>query len=78
MHRLGASDLRALAPYMVDRSYTNYLSADDHDRVRQAFGPNYERLIEVKRRYDPHGGTRTSIERVIDEGQAVSAQLSAR
>jgi FAD/FMN-containing dehydrogenase len=38
---------------MADRSYTNYLPADDHDRVRQAFGPNYERLVEVKRRYDP-------------------------
>jgi FAD/FMN-containing dehydrogenase len=44
----------ALAPYMADRSYTNYLSADDHDRVRAAFGSNYERLLEVKRRYDPH------------------------
>ncbi|MCW3063177.1 MAG: hypothetical protein JWN32_349 [Solirubrobacterales bacterium] len=22
-----------LAPYMADRAYTNYLSADDHDRV---------------------------------------------
>jgi FAD/FMN-containing dehydrogenase len=42
-----------LAPYMADRSYTNYLPADDHDRVRQAFGPNYDRLMEVKRRYDP-------------------------
>jgi FAD/FMN-containing dehydrogenase len=43
----------ALSPYMADRSYTNYLSADDHDRVRQAYGPNYERLVELKRRYDP-------------------------
>lgn len=43
----------ALSPYMADRSYTNYLSADDYDRVRQAYGPNYERLIEVKRRCDP-------------------------
>ena len=43
----------ALAPYMADRSYTNYLSADDYDRVRQAYGPNYERLAELKRRYDP-------------------------
>jgi FAD/FMN-containing dehydrogenase len=50
----------ALAPYMTDRSYTNYLSADDHDRVRQAFGPNYERLLEVKRRYDPHNRFRGS------------------
>jgi FAD/FMN-containing dehydrogenase len=44
----------ALAPYMADRSYTNYLSADDHDRVLQAFGPNYERLVKAKQRYDPH------------------------
>jgi FAD/FMN-containing dehydrogenase len=43
----------ALAPYMADRSYTNYLPADDYDRVRHAFGPNYERLVELKRRYDP-------------------------
>jgi FAD/FMN-containing dehydrogenase len=42
----------ALSPYMADRSYTNYLSADDYDRVRQAYGPNYERLVELKRRYD--------------------------
>ena len=38
---------------MADRSYTNYLSADDYDRVRQAYGPNYKRLVELKRRYDP-------------------------
>jgi FAD/FMN-containing dehydrogenase len=43
----------ALSPYMSDRSYTNYLSADDYDRVRQAYGPNYDRLLELKRRYDP-------------------------
>ena len=43
----------ALSPYMADRSYTNYLSADDYDHVRQAYGPNYERLVELKRRYDP-------------------------
>jgi FAD/FMN-containing dehydrogenase len=42
----------ALSPYMADRSYTNYLPADDYDRVRQAYGPNYERLVELKRRYD--------------------------
>ena len=43
----------ALAPYTADRSYTNYLPADDYDRVRQAYGPNYERLAALKRRYDP-------------------------
>ena len=43
----------ALAPHMAERAYTNYLPADDHDRVRQAFSVNYQRLVELKRRYDP-------------------------
>jgi FAD/FMN-containing dehydrogenase len=43
----------ALAPHMAGRSYTNYLSADDYDRVHDAFGPNYGRLVELKKRYDP-------------------------
>jgi FAD/FMN-containing dehydrogenase len=43
----------ALSPYMADRCYTNYLSAEDYGRVRHAYGPNYERLVELKRRYDP-------------------------
>jgi FAD/FMN-containing dehydrogenase len=43
----------ALSPYMADRCYTNYLPADDYDRVRHAYGPNYERLVALKRRYDP-------------------------
>lgn len=43
----------ALRPYLVDRAYVNNLSADDSGLVRQAWGPNYERLVEVKRRYDP-------------------------
>jgi FAD/FMN-containing dehydrogenase len=43
----------AVSAYMADRSYTNYLSADDYNRVREAYGCNYERLVELKRRYDP-------------------------
>jgi FAD/FMN-containing dehydrogenase len=42
-----------LAPHMADRSYSNYLPADEHDRVRHAYGVNYQRLVELKRRYDP-------------------------
>ena len=44
----------ALSPYVADRSYSNYLAADDGDRLRQAYGRNLERLVELKRRYDPH------------------------
>jgi FAD/FMN-containing dehydrogenase len=43
----------ALRPHMADRAYVNYLSDDDDDRIRQAYGPNYDRLVELKRRYDP-------------------------
>jgi FAD/FMN-containing dehydrogenase len=43
----------ALSPHMAHRAYTNYLGAEDHGRVRDAFGPNLDRLVELKRRYDP-------------------------
>jgi FAD/FMN-containing dehydrogenase len=45
----------AVGPFAAQRTYSNYLAADETDeaRVRSAFGPNYERLAEVKRRYDP-------------------------
>jgi FAD/FMN-containing dehydrogenase len=48
------STFEALSPHMADRSYTNYLPADDYDQVRQAYGVNYQRLVELKRRYDPN------------------------
>jgi FAD/FMN-containing dehydrogenase len=43
----------ALAPYMADASYVNYLGHDEGDRVRAAYGPNWERLVHLKRRVDP-------------------------
>jgi FAD binding domain-containing protein/berberine-like enzyme len=42
-----------LRPHMADRVFMNYLDADDTDRIRAAYGPNYARLVELKRRYDP-------------------------
>ena len=34
--------------------WLNYLGDDqDVDAVRAAYGPNYERLLGIKRRYDP-------------------------
>jgi FAD/FMN-containing dehydrogenase len=43
----------ALRPYTAHRRYSNYMSADDGDAVREAFGSNHDRLVEIKRRYDP-------------------------
>jgi hypothetical protein len=33
--------------------YVNNLGDDDSDPIRRAYGPNYERLAVLKRRYDP-------------------------
>ena len=44
----------AFRPYLADRRWLNYLGDDEQmDTVRAAYGPNYDRLVEVKRRYDP-------------------------
>jgi FAD/FMN-containing dehydrogenase len=43
-----------LADHRAPLRYVNYFSDDDGGAaVRAAYGPNYERLVQVKRRYDP-------------------------
>jgi FAD/FMN-containing dehydrogenase len=44
----------ALRPHLDERRWMNYLGDDqDANAVRAAYGPNYERLLAAKRRYDP-------------------------
>ncbi len=43
----------ASAPFASGGAYVNFLTADEGDRVRSAYGPNYDRLAQVKRKYDP-------------------------
>jgi FAD/FMN-containing dehydrogenase len=44
----------ALAPYLRAERWLNYLGDDEpQDAVRAAYGPNYERLAQLKRKYDP-------------------------
>jgi FAD/FMN-containing dehydrogenase len=44
----------ALAPHLAERKWLNYLGDDQgDDAVRAAYGPNFDRLREVKRRVDP-------------------------
>jgi FAD/FMN-containing dehydrogenase len=33
--------------------YVNFMPAEEGDRVAAVYGSNYERLVEIKRRYDP-------------------------
>jgi hypothetical protein len=43
----------ASAPFASGGVYVNFLTADEGDRVRAAYGSNYQRLARVKRAYDP-------------------------
>jgi FAD/FMN-containing dehydrogenase len=43
----------AMTSFMVEGAYVNYLGDDETDRVRAAYGPNWPRLVELKRRMDP-------------------------
>jgi hypothetical protein len=43
----------ALHPFTAAGVYVNDLGYDDEDRVRMAYGANYERLAALKRKYDP-------------------------
>jgi FAD/FMN-containing dehydrogenase len=45
----------AMAPFLAGRRYLNYFADDDagEEAARAAYGPNYERLVEVKNAYDP-------------------------
>jgi hypothetical protein len=44
---------KALEPFGSGAYLLNFLAADDDNRIRAAFGQNYDRLVEVKNRYDP-------------------------
>src|SRR5262249_21971240 len=43
----------AMEPYLENAVYVNMLGADESDRVRTAYGGNYERLVAIKAAYDP-------------------------
>ncbi len=43
----------ASAPFASGGVYVNFLTADESERVHAAYGSNYDRLAQVKRKYDP-------------------------
>lgn len=43
----------AAKPFAAGTAYINFMPEDEVDRVEAAYGANYRRLVEIKRRYDP-------------------------
>ncbi len=40
-------------PYASAGAYVNFMTEEENNRVKSAYGKNYERLVEIKRKYDP-------------------------
>jgi FAD/FMN-containing dehydrogenase len=43
----------AVATFVSDAVYVNYLGSEGQDRVRAAYGENFDRLAAIKKKYDP-------------------------
>ena len=44
---------RASAPYASEGAYVNFMTEEENDRVAAAYGANYDRLLQIKKAYDP-------------------------
>jgi FAD/FMN-containing dehydrogenase len=44
---------QATAPYATGGVYVNFMTQDEEDRVAAAYGGHYDRLVQVKDKYDP-------------------------
>ena len=58
IHLAGDSYDEAVAEARADEQatgavYVNFLTQDEGDRVRTAYGENYDRLVQLKNKYDP-------------------------
>ncbi|TDN58981.1 FAD-binding oxidoreductase [Paraburkholderia sp. BL10I2N1] len=42
------------AAFALGSVYVNFMTQDETERVGAAYGPNWERLVAIKSRYDPH------------------------
>ncbi|MGV3638937.1 MAG: FAD-binding oxidoreductase, partial [Adhaeribacter sp.] len=45
---------QAVHPYSVGGSYINFMMEEGEDRVKATYGDHYERLVEMKDKYDPN------------------------
>jgi FAD/FMN-containing dehydrogenase len=44
----------ALHPYSAGGAYINFMMEEGDERIQATYRGNYQRLVEVKRKYDPN------------------------
>jgi FAD/FMN-containing dehydrogenase len=44
---------QATAPFATGGVYVNFMTQEEQGRIGSAYGANYERLVELKKKYDP-------------------------
>jgi hypothetical protein len=43
---------QAVHPFSAGGSYVNFMMEEGQDRVKATYGDNYQRLVEIKNKYD--------------------------
>ena len=43
----------AIHPYSAGGAYVNFMMEEGDDRIKNTYGDNYEKLVEIKTKYDP-------------------------
>jgi hypothetical protein len=44
---------RVMKPWAQESGYLNYLMDEGAERIKQSFGPYYDRMVALKNQYDP-------------------------
>jgi FAD/FMN-containing dehydrogenase len=47
------SYFREVTPFATGGVYVNFITDDEPDRIKAAYGPGYDRLVAIKQKYDP-------------------------
>jgi FAD/FMN-containing dehydrogenase len=50
---VGTRLLPGATPYSEPGSYINFMQDDDYHKIQDNYRQNYDRLVQVKRTYDP-------------------------
>ena len=49
----GRAYWEAVHPYNLEGAYVNFMMEEGEDRLRATYGDNYDRLVAIKKKYDP-------------------------